>query len=135
MRKMTRSARWILPLLVLGVAPACLAVAAGAAAGAAGAVAYTERGASSLVKAPVDQVVQRTEAVFADLGIQVESRSVEEDGSEVDLNGETEDLEVTVEIERDTPGTTEVEVYARENLVEWDREYARMVLERIIAER
>jgi hypothetical protein len=37
-----------------------------------------------------------------------------------------------VHFERESPSTTKVEVTARENVAEWDRDYAKRVLERIV---
>ena len=117
-------------LIVVVALPGCLAAAA--AAGAAGAIAYTERGATSLADAPVDALVQRTEAVFAELDIEITERTVNTEDNEVTLKGKRDDMEVTVEIEEQDADTAEVDVYARENLVQWDREFARSVLERIV---
>ena len=117
-------------LMIVAALSGCLAAAA--AAGAAGAIAYTERGATSLADAPVDALVQRTEAVFAELDIEIIERTVNTEDDEVTLKGKRDDMEVTVEIESQDEDTAEVDVYARENLVQWDREFARSVLERIV---
>ena len=39
---------------------------------------------------------------------------------------------MTVQLEQQDTATTKVEVYARKNLAEWDKDYARTVLERIV---
>lgn len=126
--------RWIQPVLALAalVLIAGCAAAAGAAAGAAGAIAYTERGVTSEVDASVPEVVRATEATFRDLGIRVTRRETEEDGTEVEIEGESGDMDIQVDIERDDPPTTEVSVYARKNVVDYDRDYARSILQRII---
>lgn len=130
MNRPVRMLRWLLLVALVTAAPACLAAAA--AAGAGGAIAWTNRGASSDVSGSVDQVYQRAEAVFRDMGIAVTGQSSEDRGTERTLRGTREDMEITVEIERETDTTSEVEVYARKNSVEWDRNYARDVLTRII---
>ncbi|HEX7051367.1 MAG TPA: DUF3568 family protein [Longimicrobiales bacterium] len=128
--RFTRSV--LLLALVAGIA-ACAAAAVGAGAGAATGIYLTTRGASTLVQGSVPQVTRRTERVFADLGIRITEREIEEDDSEVELEGETDDLDVTAKIKRESPTTSRVDVEARRSLVEWDQDYARHVLERIVA--
>jgi len=130
MNRTVRPLRWVLLALLLMSAPACLAAAA--AAGAGGAIAWTQRGASSSVTGSVDQVYQRAEAVFRDMGITATGQSSGDQGAERSLKGTREDMEVTVEIERESASTAKVEVYARKNTVEFDRDYARDVLRRIV---
>ncbi|MET0399454.1 MAG: DUF3568 family protein [Longimicrobiaceae bacterium] len=130
MNRRVRPLRWALLALLVLSAPACLAAAA--AAGAGGAIAWTQRGASSSVTGSVDQVYQRAEAVFRDMGITATGQSSGDQGAERSLKGTREDMEVTVEIERESSSTAKVEVYARKNTVEFDRGYARDVLTRIV---
>ena len=130
---MPRSARALPTLalvLALGLpASACLAAAA---AGAAGGVYFTTRGAESLVEGSVDQVTARAEAVMGEMQIVKEGESSERGGDERELKGKKGDLDVTIQLRRESPTTTKVEVTARENLAEWDKEYAQQVLERIV---
>lgn len=130
MNRPFRSLRWALLAVLVMSAPACLAAAA--AVGAGGAIAWTQRGASSAVAGSVDQVYQRAEAVFREMGITQTGQSSGDQGAERSLKGTREDMEVTVEIERESPSTAQVEVYARRNTVEFDRNYARGVLTRIV---
>lgn len=109
----------------------CVAAAAGAGAGAG--IYLTSRGASSIVQGSVEQVADRTATAFTAMGIERVSRTVQEDGSEITIEGETDELEVTVEIEREDRGTSNVQTAARRNLVQWDKEFARSLLERIIS--
>ncbi|HEV2148627.1 MAG TPA: DUF3568 family protein [Longimicrobiaceae bacterium] len=133
MKRSGRTLRWALLLgLVLSV-PACLAAAAGA--GAAGAIAWTQRGASSTVAGSVGQVYERTQAVFAEMGITQTGQSSDSQGAERSLRGTRGELDVTVAIERETDSTSRVEVYARKSAVEWDRSFARDVLARIVSRR
>lgn len=93
---------------------------------------YNDRGVSSIVEGSVDGVFARAQTVFREMGITETSQ--DNDGDERELQGRAEnDLEVTVDIERETASTVSVNVYAQRNTVNWDREYARSVLERIIA--
>ncbi|HYC33947.1 MAG TPA: hypothetical protein VEB59_16775 [Gemmatimonadales bacterium] len=110
-------------------ATACLAAAA---AGAAGGIYLTSRGAESLVEAPVDEVARRAEAVMGEMQIVKDAESTEKGGDQRQLKGKKGDLDVTIDLRRESPTTTKVEVTARENLAEWDKEYAQDVLERIV---
>jgi hypothetical protein len=117
-------------VLVISSGGCVAAVAAGAGAGAA--MAYDDRGVSSIVEGSVDGVFARAQTVFSDMGITETSQ--DNDGDERELQGRAgNDLEVTVDIERESASTVSVSVYAQRNTVNWDREYARSVLERIIA--
>jgi hypothetical protein len=118
--------------LVLTLALPATGCLAAAAAGAAGGVYFTTRGAESLVEGPVDQVAARAEAVMAEMQIVKDGESSERGGDERELKGKKGDLDVTIQLRRESPTTTKVEVTARENLAEWDKEYAQQVLERIV---
>ena len=107
----------------------CLAAAA---AGAAGGVYLTSRGAESVVQGSVDEIAGRTEAVMGEMGIVKEGESTENQGDQQVLKGKQGDLDVTIEIERESESTAKVEVTARENLAEWDKDYAKDVLNRIV---
>ena len=48
------------------------------------------------------------------------------------IQGQEGRLEVTIELERMSSATTRVEVTARKNLAEWDKEYAQQLLSRIV---
>ena len=126
-----RTIRWLLVLALAAPLSGCLLAAAGAGAGAA--VYLTSRGASSVVQAGIDDVFARAEAVFEDVGVGETGRSTEDSGAERRLLGRQGELEITVEMHRETMSTTKVEVYVRRNAVEWDRDYARSLLDRIIA--
>lgn len=109
----------------------CAAAAAGA--GAAAAIAYSERGVSSKVEGAPAQVFQRSQAVFQDLGITETGHEFGDDGTEHELKGRRGELDITVDIKRDSDALTSVEVVAQESPVDWDKDYARQVLEGIIA--
>ncbi|HEX6103989.1 MAG TPA: hypothetical protein VFZ26_00310 [Gemmatimonadales bacterium] len=118
--------------LALGLALPASACLAAAAAGAAGGIYFTTRGAESLVEGPIDQVTARAEAVMGEMQIVKEGESSERGGDERELKGKKGDLDVTIQLKRESPTTTKVEVTARESLAEWDKEYAQQVLERIV---
>jgi hypothetical protein len=122
--------RWA---LVLGlVLPAAGCVAAAAAAGAGAGVYLTSRGAESLVESSVDQVASHARAVMAQEDIVPDASSTEQGGDKRELKGKKGDLDVTIGIERKDPKTTRVEVTARKNLAEWDKDYAQQVLSKIV---
>jgi uncharacterized protein DUF3568 len=107
----------------------CLAAAA---AGAAGGVYLTSRGAESVIEGSVDQVASRAEAVISEMGIVKEGESTEDQGDKQVLKGKKGDLDVTINIQRESSNTAKVEVTARENLAEWNKDYAKEVLNRIV---
>lgn len=107
----------------------CLAAAA---AGAAGGVYLTSRGAESVIEGSVEDVAARAEAVMDEMGIVKEGESTEDQGDKHVLKGKQGDLDVNIDINRESPTTTKVEVTARKNLAEWDKDYAKQVLNRIV---
>ena len=121
-------------ILVLVAAPltagGCFLVAAGA--GAAGAIAYTNRGATSVVAGTVDQVFDRGVTAFQQAGITETGRSTEDNGRQRKLIGTKGEYEVTAELNRSTDSTTKVEIIARKSAVEYDKELAKDILNRIV---
>jgi peroxiredoxin family protein len=123
--------RWLLALGLVLPVTGCLA--AGAAAAGAGAGIYlTSRGAESLVESSVDQVAARARAVMSEEGIVPDEASMEKSGDKREFKGKKGDLDVTIEIEKKDSKTTRVEVAARKNLAEWDKDYAQQVLSKIV---
>lgn len=124
----------MLLVLALAVLPAgCLAAAA--AAGAGGAIAYNERGASSLVNGSVADVAADARAVLSAMGITPDGEDAGDRENDVTVSGTRGELRVRVEIERQSDTTTEVMVTAREGTLDYDREMARDILSRIMARR
>jgi hypothetical protein len=107
----------------------CLAAAA---AGAAGGVYLTSRGAESVIEGSPAQVAARAQAVMSEMGIVKEGESTENQGDKQVVKGKKGDLDVTVDIVRESPTTAKVEVTARKNLAEWDKDFAKEVLNRIV---
>ena len=127
----TALARWAVLTLVLALAPGCFAAAV-AGAGAGTGIYLTSQGAGSIVNGSMSEVAGRTRQVFSDMGIQVAEQTTET-GEKIEFVGKSGDLDVKVKIEPEGAGTTEVDVSARRNLVEWDKAYAQQVLKRIVA--
>ena len=121
--------------LVLAASPfvegGCFLVAAGA--GAAGAIAYTNRGATSNIAGTVDQVFDRTVTAFQATGVAETGRSTANNGEQRKLVGTKGEYEVTAEINRSNDTTAKVEVTAKKSAVEYDKELAKDVLNRILA--
>jgi hypothetical protein len=69
---------------------------------------------------------------MTEMGIVKEGESTENQGDKQELKGKKGDLDVTISVERESSTTAKVEVTARENLAEWDKEYAKEVLNRIV---
>lgn len=120
------------PMALLLSLAGCGTMVAGAA-GAGAAIAYNERGVSTRVEGDINQVAQRTEAVFAEMAIAPTEVEYNDDGDEVEIKGMHGNMRVTVDIERKSDGLSEVQVTAREGTLDYDRDYARSVIAGIIA--
>jgi hypothetical protein len=127
------AAAWLLLVPAAGLLSACVAAAA-AGAGAGGALYVTSRGAESVVDADVESVDRAVRETFADMSISLEGTKTEEEGEEREISGRKDDLDVTVHYTRQTGSTTKVEVTARKNVAEWDKDYAKEVLRKILRE-
>jgi hypothetical protein len=66
-------------------------------------------------------------------GITIGETKSENGGDKQEFKGTKGDLDVTITLERESPSLTKVEVTARENVAEWDKEYAQRVLNKIVA--
>jgi len=128
--KTMTSAKWAL-LLALAL-PTAGCVAAAAAAGAGAGIYLTTRGAESMVQGSIDDVSARTRAVLNEEGIVLDESNFEKGGDKREFKGKKGDLDVSVELERKDANTTRVEVSARKNLAEWDKEYAQQLLSKIV---
>jgi hypothetical protein len=121
--------RWLMALAVVLPMTGCLAAAA---AGAGAGIYLTSRGAESLVQGSIDQIATRANAVMNAEGIVPDASSTENGGQNRELKGKKGDLDVTIQLEQKTDKTTRVEVTARKNVAEWDKDYAQQVLQRIV---
>jgi hypothetical protein len=128
--KSMTSAKWALALAL--VLPTAGCVAAAAAAGAGAGIYLTSRGAESMVEGSVDDVSARTRTVLNEEGIVLDESNLEKGGDKREFKGKKGDLDVSVELERKGANTTRVEVSARKNLAEWDKDYAQQLLSKII---
>jgi hypothetical protein len=121
--------KWLVALAVVLPVTGCLAAAA---AGAGAGIYLTSRGAESLVEGPIDQIATRARTVMNEEGIVPDASSTENGGDKRELKGKKGDLDVTIQLEQKSDKTTRVEVTARKNLAEWDKDYAQQVLQRIV---
>ena len=121
--------KWMVALALVLPMTGCLAAAA---AGAGAGIYLTSRGAESLVEGSIDQTASRARAVMSEEGIVPDAASTENGGDKRELKGKKGDLDVTFEMERKSDKTTRVEVTARKNLAEWDKEYAQQLLQKIV---
>ncbi|HET6576795.1 MAG TPA: hypothetical protein VFG66_00630 [Gemmatimonadales bacterium] len=128
----TTRARWAIVLACAIPATGCVAAAA---AGAAGAVYATTRGVESLVNGSIDEVAARVPSVMEQMEIAQTGSSNEASGAKREFKGKHGDLDVTIQLERQDSATTKTEVYARKNLAEWDKDYAREVMEQLVKQR
>jgi Protein of unknown function (DUF3568) len=125
-----KGARTLCMAMLVLSAPACAAALVGA--GAAGAVAWTDRGAESTVNGTVTQNWDRATAVFQQMGITQTGQKSEDNGTERTLMGTKGDTEVTVTFHERQATTTKVEVTARRNMVDYDKNMAKDILTAIV---
>ena len=119
-------------LFLLAIALPSTGCLAAAAAGAAGGIYLTSRGAESVVEGSVAEIADRAEAVMGEMAIVKDGESTEDGGTRRVLKGKKGDLDVTIDIEQESESTAKVEVTARKNLAEWDKDYAKEVLDQIV---
>jgi hypothetical protein len=129
LNKRIAPAKWVMALALILPMTGCLAAAA---AGAGAGVYLTSRGAESIVEGSPDQIAARARAVMSEEGIVPDASSTESGGDRRELKGKKGDLDVTFDIERKSDKTTRIEVAARKNLAEWDKDYAQKLLQRIV---
>jgi hypothetical protein len=128
---MKRFAGYAFAIALVGALPAC--VAAGAAAlGAGSGIYFTTRGVGSNVKGSAADVERRARDVFAQEGIPITGTQTENGGEKREIKGNKNGLDISVSMEQQG-GATKTEVTARKNLVEWDKDYAQQLLNKIVA--
>ena len=129
-RRMKRFAQLMLTAAVAAAAPGCIAAAA--AAGAGGAVYVTTRGAEAMVEGQPDGLEPRIRSALARHQVTITDTSVEDGGDRQTWEGTAGELTVNVTAERESPTTTKVEVTARKNVADWDKELAERILRDIV---
>lgn len=128
---MTTLRTWsTLPLPFLG---ACVVAAAGAGAG--GGIYLTQRGVESVVPVSVDRAAAATSRAFDELKIHQTKTSTEQesDGEKREVDGTAGDREINVTIKAEQTSSARIQVVAKKSAVSWDKDYARTILDRIVA--
>jgi hypothetical protein len=120
------------PVAALFLLAGCVFAAAGAGAGAA--IHLSDRGVESVVPASVDRTFDASRQAFQELGITAGRQTSERDGATErrELEGSTTDREITVIIKAEGDGA-HVEIVARKSAVTWDKDFARRIMEKIVA--
>ena len=127
---MNRFAQLVFTAVVAAAVPGCIAAAA--AAGAGGAVYATTRGAEAMVEGPPDGRAARGRSVRERHPVTITDTSVEDGGDKQTWEGTAGELTVNVTAERESPTTTKLEVTARKNVADWDKEFAQRILRDIV---
>jgi uncharacterized protein DUF3568 len=118
----------------LVVTAGCVVAAVGAGAG--GGIYFTERGVESVVPVSIDRAAGGAKRAFADLKIrQTKTNSQQDaDGSaKQELDGTTSERDVTVTLKSEGQNSTRVQVVAKKSAVTWDKDFARAILDKIVA--
>lgn len=114
---------------------ACLVAAAGAGAG--GGIYFTQRGAEATVPANIESMTAATERAFRRFKITQTKVGSEREGEsekrEIAGDAKGRDEDVTVTLRAESAGSTRVQVVARKTAVTWDKDFARAVLQEIVA--
>jgi len=126
-RSMRTAGRGFLLLLTASLT-GCLVAAA---AGAGGAIVLSGHTAEAIVDRTVPDMAAAAEQVMQDDGISITDTRSQDSGAKRVLEGEKDDLDVTVTIQRTDEGT-KLGVEARRNAASWDDDYARALLAKII---
>jgi hypothetical protein len=126
-----RWARWALVVSLVAPIAGCVAAAA-AGAGAGSAIYLTSRGAGSTVNGSVDDVAARARSVMDGEGTTITETKSENQGDKRYFKGTKGDLDIGINLERESPTTTKAEVTARKNLAQWDKDYAQTLLNKIV---
>jgi hypothetical protein len=113
------------------LASGCVLAAAGAGAG--GAIYVTERGAESVVAAPVAKTLDASRQAIQSFGFSETKTSSEQDGAieKRTLEGKTSDREVEIDLKSEGTGT-HVEVVVKKTAVTWDKDLAKKILGKIV---
>lgn len=119
--------------VVAWLGAACVVAAAGAGAG--GGIYFTQRGVESVVPASVDRAAAATKQAFAELKIRqtkAQAEQADNGGEKRELDGTAADRDVTVTITSEGKHTR-VQVVAKKSAVTWDKDFARSLLDKIVA--
>ena len=132
-RLLARLPRWTVAAAAGCVLTGCVVAAAGAGAG--GGIYLTQRGVESVVPVAVDRAASGTRQAFDQLKIRQTKSQIEqgERGEERQLEGTAGDREISVTLKAENENSTRVQVVAKKSAVTWDKDFARTVLDHIVA--
>lgn len=103
----------------------CLLAAGGAAAGSG--IYLTTRGAEGVIHGTVEELTTASREAFDRLGVEYEGQRDQDDGGR-EVYGNTDDGDVTVDLERRTDNATRVHVKVQTGTVTWDQDMAKRIL-------
>jgi hypothetical protein len=111
----------------------CVVAAAGAGAG--GGIYLTQRGVESVVPVAVDRAATATRQAFDELKIHQTKSQIQQgdQGEERQVEGTAGDRDISVTLKTENGNSTRVQVVAKKSAVTWDKDFARTVLDHIVA--
>jgi hypothetical protein len=112
----------------------CAAAVIGAGAGGAGMAAYTERGAKADLKGNVASLRSHTEEAFREKGLKVYEKTTRNGGTEEVIRGKSGNFDVTATLAASGENLVHVDIVAREGDFKWNKDYAKDLLAKVIAE-
>ncbi|HTD71071.1 MAG TPA: DUF3568 family protein [Gemmatimonadales bacterium] len=132
MRRTNTTRSWAAASAAALLLAGCVVAAAGAGAG--GGLYFTQRGVESVVPATVERAAATNQA-FDQLKVRQMKSQVEqgEDGEKREIEGTAGDREVSVTLKAEGTNATHVQVVAKRTAVTWDKDFARSVLDKIVA--
>lgn len=130
-RLLARLPRWAVAAAAGFVLMGCVVAAAGAGGG----IYLTQRGVESVVPVAVDRAATATRQAFDQLKIRQTKSQIEqgEQGEERQVEGTAGDREISVTMKVETGSSTRVQVVAKKSAVTWDKDFARTLLDHIVA--
>lgn len=96
------------------------------------AVEYTDRGVKREVKGNLAQVNHDARDALEAMGIRITGTGMKNSGQEQDLTGKAGKTTVSITMTQAGPDATNVEVIAKEGTFDWNKDYAKGVLNRIV---
>src|SRR2546421_9965962 len=111
----------------------CVVAAAGAGAG--GGIYFTQRGVESVVPVTRARATPATSQAFGQLKIRQTKSQAEQgdEGEKREIEGTAGDRDVSVTLQVEGKNGTRVQVVAKRTAVTWDKDFARSVLDKIVA--
>ena len=133
MRRTNTTRSWAAASAAALLLAGCVVAAAGAGAG--GGIYLTQRGVESVVPTTVERAAAATNQAFDQLKVRQVKSQVEqgEDGEKREIDGTAGDREVSVTLKTEGTNATRVQVVAKRTAVTWDKDFARAVLDKIVA--